>query len=209
MTILALEFSSVQRSVAVARDGKVLAEAIKKDDARATNAFGLVEKVLDDSKINREEIEAVAVGLGPGSYTGIRAAIALAQGWRLARKIKLTGIGSMAALAAQAQAAKIFGRINVVVDAQRGEFYLATWKISATELTEISPLKIVPATAVDLERRADEIFVGSETINAMYPSAAALAHLAFKSGRFELNEVLQPIYLRETNFIKLKNSVVG
>ena len=44
-------------------------------------------------------------------------------------------------LAAQAQAEKIFGRVNVVIDAQRGEFYLASWEISASERRLVSPLK--------------------------------------------------------------------
>ena len=48
----------------------------------------------------REAIEAIAVGLGPGSYTGIRAAIALAQGWQLAREVKTLGVSSVAAMAA-------------------------------------------------------------------------------------------------------------
>ena len=88
---MALEFSSEQRSAAVARDGIVLSEAVERDGGRVTNAFGLIEKALAAAKISREEIEAIAVGLGPGSYTGIRAAIAVAQGWQLARGIKLLG----------------------------------------------------------------------------------------------------------------------
>jgi tRNA threonylcarbamoyl adenosine modification protein YeaZ len=124
MMILAFEFSTAQRSVALARDGMVLAAAVETGGYRVTNAFGLTEKVLAQAKISREEIEVVAVGLGPGSYTGIRAAIAVAQGWQLARGVKLLGVSSADSLAAQAQAAKIFGRVNVVIDAQRGEFYL-------------------------------------------------------------------------------------
>jgi len=45
----------------------------------------LVERALAEAKVERGQIECVAVGLGPGSYTGIRGAIALAQGWQLAR----------------------------------------------------------------------------------------------------------------------------
>ena len=64
----------------------------------------MIEKVLAAAKIEREEIEVLAVGLGPGSYTGIRVAISIAQGWQLARGVKLLGIGSAECLAAQAQA---------------------------------------------------------------------------------------------------------
>jgi len=82
---LALEFSSSQRSVAVARAGRVLAET-SEAGGRETHAFGMIEKVLAAAKIGRAEIECLAVGLGPGSYTGIRVALSIAQGgnWRRA-----------------------------------------------------------------------------------------------------------------------------
>jgi len=94
MTILALEFSSERRSVALARDGIVLSEAVEQTGGRATNALGLIESALATAGLSRDEIEVIAVGLGPGSYTGIRAAIAVAQGWQLARGVKLLGISS-------------------------------------------------------------------------------------------------------------------
>ena len=107
-----------------------------------------MKKFWRRQKFRGKKSKIIAVGLGPGSYTGIRAAIAVAQGWQLARGVKLLGVSSAECLAAQAQAEKIFGRVNVVIDAQRGEFYLATWEISDGGGKEISPLKIVPATEV-------------------------------------------------------------
>jgi tRNA threonylcarbamoyladenosine biosynthesis protein TsaB len=202
MTILALEFSSEQRSVALARDEVVLSEAIERDGGRKTNVFGLIEKVLSAAKISREEIEAIAVGLGPGSYTGIRGAIAVAQGWQLARGIKLFGVSSMEAIAAQAQADKIFGPVNVVVDAQRGEFYLATWEISEMARIEISSLKIVAAGEIDSRQRAGEIFAGPEMARSLFPSAATVGRLAAMRVDFMSGERLTPIYLRETSFVK-------
>ena len=67
-------------------------------------AFSMIEKILGATKIEREQIEMICVGLGPGSYTGIRAAIAMAQGWQLARGTKLLGVSSVASLAEQAGA---------------------------------------------------------------------------------------------------------
>src|SRR5581483_7435321 len=112
MTILALEFSSEQRSVAVAHGNSVFEAA--ETGGRSTAAFAMIERVLAEAKIEREEIEAIAIGIGPGSYTGIRAAIAMAQGWQLARAVKLLGVSSVEAIAAQAQMEKIFGEVNVV-----------------------------------------------------------------------------------------------
>jgi len=202
MTILALEFSSHRRSVALARGGNLLAEAAETGGYRVTNAFGLMEKVLADAKISRAEIAVIAVGLGPGSYTGIRAAIAVAQGWQLATGVKLLGVSSADCLAAQAQAEKIFGRVNVAIDAQRGEFYLAGWEISASERREISPLKIVSAVELAARRNAGEICVGPEMEPPRLPTAAMLARLAAGRSDFIAGEKLEPIYLRETSFVK-------
>ena len=202
MTILAFEFSSVRRSVALARDGVVLAEVAETGGYRVTNAFGLTEKVLADAKVLREEVEAIAVGLGPGSYTGIRAAIAVAQGWQLARGIKLLGISSAECLAAQAQAEKIFGRVNVVIDAQRGEFYLAGWEISERARQEISPLKIVAAVEIEALKLAGEICVGPERERILFAGAAMVARLAAGRTDFVPGEKLEPVYLRETAFVK-------
>ena len=202
MTILAFEFSSNLRSVALARGGVVSAEATESGGYRVTNAFGLVEKALAEANIRREEIEAIAVGLGPGSYTGIRSAIALAQGWQLAHGVKLLGMSSAECLAAQAQAEQIFGRVNVVIDAQRHEFYLAQWEISIGDRKEISPLKIATAGEIEERKAAGEICVGPEAARILFPRAAMPARLASGRMDFVAGEKLEPVYLRETTFVK-------
>jgi tRNA threonylcarbamoyladenosine biosynthesis protein TsaB len=208
MTILALEFSSERRSVALARDGVVLSEAVEQTSGRGTNAFALIEKVLADAKVSRETIEAIAVGLGPGSYTGIRAGIAIAQGWHLACGVKLLGVSSAAALAAQAQAEKIFGRVNVVIDAQRGEFYLATWELGENCRMETAPLKIVPGATLEALRAAGEICAGPQADRIMFPSAAMIVRLAAEGANPATGGLLEPIYLRETTFVKAAPSRV-
>jgi tRNA threonylcarbamoyladenosine biosynthesis protein TsaB len=207
MTILALEFSSPQRSVAVARGDVILGEATEAG-GRSMAAFAMIEKVLAQAKMEREEIEAIAVGLGPGSYTGVRAAIALAQGWQLARGVKTLGVSSVAAIAEQARMGKLFGRINIIVDAQRGEFYFATFDIAEISWAGITPLKILPMTEVQSRVKEGEILIGPEAVKffpngrAIFPHAAAVAVLAAGRGDSLAGEKLEPIYLRETNFVK-------
>lgn len=100
MKILALEFSSEQRSVAVVKDGVLFSE-VWETACKHTHAFALIDLALSQAEIEREQIECVAVGLGPGSYMGTRIAIAIAQGWQLALGVKTTGINSAEALARQ------------------------------------------------------------------------------------------------------------
>jgi tRNA threonylcarbamoyl adenosine modification protein YeaZ len=213
MKILAIEFSSAQLSVAVVQAGvagahgpEALAEVVE-TGARSNHALGLVQEALRTAQLDREQVECLAIGLGPGSYAGIRSAIALAQGWELARGVKLLGISSVDCLAAQAQADGLYGRVHVVIDAQRKEFYLATYDVSADAGHEIEPLRL--ATLEEVRARiqggmligpeATEFFPGSRV---MFPRAATLGRLAWGRTDFVPGEAMVPIYLRQTQFVK-------
>jgi tRNA threonylcarbamoyl adenosine modification protein YeaZ len=212
MKILALEFSSPQRSVAVvhgAADAGPLCfgEAIE-TGARSTNALGLVEDALRQAQLDRAQIECLAIGLGPGSYNGIRLAIALAQGWQLARPIKLLGISSAECLAAQAQTEGIFGQVEVVIDAQRNEFYLAGYELNREGRREIEPLRLATLPEVQARQQAGGMIIGPEVANwfpgsrVLFPRAATLGQLARGRTDFVPGEKLEPIYLRATQFVK-------
>jgi tRNA threonylcarbamoyl adenosine modification protein YeaZ len=234
MKILALEFSSPQRSVSVihwppqalhsphsshpshrialvqtpTETGPLaLGEAIE-TSARSTNALDLVEKALRQAQLDRAQIECLAIGLGPGSYNGIRLSLALAQGWQLAREVKLLGISTAECLAAQAQAEGIAGPVHVVIDAQRGEFYLASYNLSATGYAEIEPLRLASLQEVQARLQARGVIVGPEVTKwfpgsrVLFPRASTLGRLVQGHTDFVPGEKLEPIYLRPTQFVK-------
>ncbi len=128
MKILAIEFSSARRGVAVVEGGRVL--GLAEGDGLTPGPFALIESALRAAGVEREQIECIALGRGPGSYTGVRSAIALAQGWQLALGVKLLAISSAEVLAATAQTAGVTGRVAVVIDALRGEFYSASYAVA-------------------------------------------------------------------------------
>jgi tRNA threonylcarbamoyladenosine biosynthesis protein TsaB len=219
MKILALEFSSPQRSVAVlARRGSssevghneptAASEII--ETGQKSNPIGMIDSVLRQAQIEREQVDCIAVGLGPGSYTGIRLAIAIAQGWQLASRdsIKLLGISSAEALAAEAQSNGFEGRCHIVIDAQRGEFYAASYEVGADGLNELVPLKLASLAELKAREAAGEQILGPEVrkwfpdSRIIFPRAATVARLAFPRRDFISGENLQPIYLREPTFIK-------
>jgi tRNA threonylcarbamoyladenosine biosynthesis protein TsaB len=212
MKILALEFSSPQRSVAVddAQGGRTphaVAEVIETGGI-ATKPLQMIDQALREAKLEREQIEVLAVGLGPGSYTGIRTAIALAQGWHLARGVKLVGISSAECIAAEAQAADITGQVTVVIDAQRGDFYLASYELSPAGRRELQPLRLAPSAEVQALRNSGVLCIGPESIphfpkaRLVFPRARILARLAIGRSDFVDGAQLEPIYLRETAFLK-------
>lgn len=207
MTLLALECSSHRRSVALWRDGRVLVETCQ-SAGQSTALLALVDEALGIAAVAREAVERIAVGLGPGSYTGIRAAIAIAQGWELATAARLTGVESTAACARRCHARGLRGHTGIVVDAQRGEFYVAEYDLSTDPITLLAPLRIVSRDALGRLSRDGVQLAGPDLRESglpgqvVEPDAAAVAELAAARETPVPGEALEPIYLRPTSFTK-------
>jgi len=240
MKILALEFSSSERSVAIvqgrgprpatesdslsvhevastptgaSKDTSWKVAEVVESGALGANAIGMIETALCRAQVEREQIERLVVGLGPGSYNGIRLAIAVAQGWQLAsgeEGIKLLGISSAECIAVQGQEEGLAGRVNVVIDAQRGEFYLAGYDLEAKAWNAVEPLRLVTLQEVQRRDSAGERFIGPDVAaqlragRRVFPRAATLGLLALGRNDFVAGEKLEPIYLRQTSFVKAK-----
>jgi tRNA threonylcarbamoyladenosine biosynthesis protein TsaB len=209
MKILALEFSSALRSVAVADlndngERKILSST-EDADFRAVTNLTLIDRALHTARLKPADISLIALGLGPGSYTGIRSGIAIAQGWQLGRHVQTIGLSSVLCLAEEARARGISGEVTILIDAQRGDVYLQTFRLSQNAATALDSLRIITKTAIP----NTGIFVGPEASDFvsgalnLSPSAATLARLANPAAAMPA-EQLEPIYLRETTFVKAR-----
>jgi tRNA threonylcarbamoyladenosine biosynthesis protein TsaB len=207
MKILSLEFSSNVRSVALADGARIVATA-SQHEGKHTRALALIDQAMAQAAWRPESVESIAVGLGPGSYTGIRMAIALAQGWHLARGTPLQGHCSVDVLVEQARAQGLTGSVSIAIDAQRAEFYIATYSIDArsSELTE--PLHICPRSEIQARLDRGACVVGPdlspwfENARPLNPQADALAALAARAPLPGPGAELEPVYLRPVAFVK-------
>lgn len=200
-TLLALEFSTEHRSVAVVRDGIILAET-RQEAGRSTRVFARVAETLAAAGVTPAEVDALAVGIGPGSYTGIRLAISVAQGWSLAtgeeRPIPVIPISSFVVLAASLQ-----GPVWLASDAQREEWAVA--RVDGGEVLEDARLLSIAEVRVLANQHR---FVGAEIFGALgigetaYPTAGCLGRLAALQPRAVPPETLAPVYLRTAAFVK-------
>jgi tRNA threonylcarbamoyladenosine biosynthesis protein TsaB len=192
MTTLAFELSSRQGSIALLENGEALCERSFPNDRKDSGAF------FENVEVCLKRFgapEKIVVGLGPGSYAGVRIALASAIGLRTAVGAKVLGIASICALDVEARDYCVIG------DARRQSFYLA--RISAGRLMEGPTL----FSADDLQARITEATTpvySSETLpqfpraNLAYPTARRLAELArFQSAEIDDSRPLEPIYLRE------------
>ena len=208
MKTLAVEFSSDKRSVAVLDGDKLLAEKTE-SLGRNTEAIRLIESALTQAQTGRRDIECIAIGVGPGSYTGIRTAIALTQGWQLAAEIKVQPVDSLEALAFGQQAAGERGLITYAVDAARGEFYIAKFELGDTGIKKIERTHLIKRREFELLMSSQQMIMGPgleknfSAASDRYPAAKDVGGIAsVKKVNFIEASELEPVYLRKLDFVK-------
>jgi tRNA threonylcarbamoyladenosine biosynthesis protein TsaB len=197
MKILALDFSTLRRSAAVLDENGNVLSSLTQPAQRAGSPFPLISQAL--ASLDPAAIDAIAIGLGPGSYTGIRSSLAIAQGWNLARNIPAAGVSSAEAIAFAAFEKGLRGVAEVVIDAQRSEVYSALYNLDDFSL--LRPLKILPQPETK-KLIGPEAKRWSEDGVVIEPTAAVIAKLALRENKFGPPEILEAIYLRDPSFVK-------
>ncbi len=114
MLILAFDTATDVATSALVSDGEVLGERT----SRAVTVLEDVDALLRQAGAHTRELEGLAVGIGPGSFTGVRIGLATARGLALALGVPVAGVSTLDALAAGAPGA------TPVVDARRGEVFV-------------------------------------------------------------------------------------
>jgi tRNA threonylcarbamoyl adenosine modification protein YeaZ len=220
MITLAIDTSTPRGAVALLRDDKPLAEGIFDRSQPGQNLFDTTAQLLSANQLLVNDIGLLAVGLGPGSFTGIRVGIAAAKGLALPRKLPIKGASSFDALALTAlpQLPRDCPQLCVLGDARRDEIYFALYdqqgrcakkcQIATIEAVadEIHhPIWFVSSEMGRYKDGITALFGGFASIceTPLFPSAAAVGWLAYHQFRDQggrSDEELEPIYLRETEY---------
>jgi tRNA threonylcarbamoyladenosine biosynthesis protein TsaB len=109
--------------------------------AHATRLLALIEQALEGAGATWDAVTLIAVGVGPGGFTGLRHGIATARALAQARALPVTGVSSLEALAAAAAADAADRPATAVIDARRGEVFAAAWRHGRRVL---EPVAIAP-----------------------------------------------------------------
>jgi tRNA threonylcarbamoyladenosine biosynthesis protein TsaB len=130
---LAVETSTRVGSVAVWRDGLAFEQTLAIQGAHSELLLPAIDHALAVTQTAPDEVAAVVVGSGPGSFTGVRIAASLAKGWSMARGTPLYAYSSLLSVAAGCAAS---GPVCALFDARRGQVYGACYELTTRGATE-------------------------------------------------------------------------
>jgi tRNA threonylcarbamoyladenosine biosynthesis protein TsaB len=131
--VLAVETSGRYGSIAIAQDGQLINEiAFNKPLQHSALIFPTIQKLLNNCKQKPRNIKQIYISIGPGSFTGLRIAVSLAKCMHLANKTKIIPVNTLDVIAQNANGTSA-DRIATVLDAKRGQFFIAIFQRKGNE----------------------------------------------------------------------------
>ncbi|WP_162127114.1 tRNA (adenosine(37)-N6)-threonylcarbamoyltransferase complex dimerization subunit type 1 TsaB [Flavobacterium phycosphaerae] len=211
--ILNIETATKNCSVSLAKDGiTVLYQEIAEQGySHAEKLHVFIEDILKKSQVNFQEIKAIAVSKGPGSYTGLRIGVSTAKGLCYALGIPLISVDTLQVLAQQVSVEN--GLIVPMLDARRMEVYSAVFdsnhhkimEVQAEVLTDKSYADITETIYIvgDCQEKCQTVLTAANfnfLPEVIFPSAkemSALSFAKFLQNEFEDVAYFEPFYLKD------------
>ena len=219
--ILNLETATTNCSVSLAKDGDVI--AIHEDNSpkysHSENLHRFIEHCLQEAGVQVSDLHAVAVGKGPGSFTGLRIGVSAAKGLCYALGIPLISTSTLRVLAAQPAVQE--GLLIPMLDARRDEVYTAVYDTALNEVHAPWAEILKPNSFSELAPKGPLHFIGGGAQKAgdilktpgpewypdLVPSAREMAILSYKNfldKHFEDTAYFEPYYLKDFVGVKKK-----
>lgn len=228
--LLAFDTATKHCAVVLAENGRVLAERVDASDrlshAEVLNVF--IDAVMRDAGRELRDLSGVAVGIGPGSYTGLRIGLSAAKGLCFALDIPIFGLPTLEVLVheliATGQSMEAGQRLLPMVDARRMEVFTAIYDHTASAATNAAPLILDEPWCASLDPQLQNVVFGDGAdkaaglfpekswiahIPGIRPSSAGLAacaHKYYSSGRPSDLAYLVPDYGKEANVAQPKRT---
>ncbi len=222
MKILGIDSSGIVASAAIADEENIIAEfTVNNRQTHSQTLLPMIDKVIKMAEIEPDEIDAIAVASGPGSFTGLRIGSATAKGMGLALNKPIVSVSTLEGLAYRM--ACFEGAICPIMDARRNQVYTAVYDMEDKHLKVIIEQKAADIHEIikqlnDIGRKTiflgDGVHVYNNVIAAechteylfapahmsmqSAASTAVLGMLYFKEGKFESAARHRPFYLRQS-----------
>ncbi|ABV87773.1 tRNA (adenosine(37)-N6)-threonylcarbamoyltransferase complex dimerization subunit type 1 TsaB [Shewanella pealeana] len=218
LSVLALDTCTESCSAAVSHQGIVYSEQADAPREHSQRLLPMVKSVLAQAQLKLQDVDVIAYGRGPGSFTGIRICTSISQGLALGQELPVIGISTLAAMA-QSAIDKGATQVLAAIDARMGEIYWGQY-ISVDGLATLVDQEVVSApeaivlsldetstiaacgTGFDAYPQLIELLPTIELCEAAkFPEARymlALAQDGVEKGQTTSVDDLAPVYLRDT-----------
>lgn len=224
MRILGIDSATLTIGVAILDGDRVVAAARHNAKGRTNDLLVTVDQLCREATVAPTELDAIAIGAGPGSFTGLRIGMATAKGIAFAAGKPLWAVSSLAALALDAAAAPDAVIVSVL-DARKGEVYVGCFDGVARPLSEervLAPGAVAEFVRGVIGDRAasyvgDGITAYPDTFTPLAerwlvttPSGVAVARLALAGTRIDVTTGGSPTYIRPSEAeVKYPDGVPG
>ena len=221
MNVLGIDTATAVASVALLADGRVLAEARSDTAGHRADLLVLVDDVCRRAGVAGRDLDGVAIGAGPGSFTGLRIGMATAKGIAFAAQRPLWAVSSLAALAEAELEREPSGFVVGVLDARRGEVYAGAYRHASTGIALVGDERVLPPGELPEFAPPGARFAGDAATAypelaglpgtwGVTPSGAAVARLALAGSRVDVLVTGSPSYIRPSEAeVKYPDGVPG
>lgn len=162
--VMGIDTAGATAAIALVADGRLMAEVAGAGGSHCARLPAAVEELLGQTGIGFSDLRGVAVGLGPGSFTGLRVGLSYVKGLCLALNCAVVGVSTfdamvLAALECRQQLA--FGTIVCpVIDARKGEVYAGLYRVAADGVEKVSGALVLPLEQLVHQVPGEVIFAG-------------------------------------------------
>lgn len=174
MKILCIETATTLCSIGIANAGKLVAlKEVNEGYSHAERIEGLIDDALTQAGMTLSDLDAIAVGKGPGSYTGLRIGVSLAKGLCLGLNIPLIAVNTLATMARHPKVMSFSGVRIPMLDARRMEVYTAGFNSAHEEVFPTQAI-VVDGNSFDFLPDTPVVFMGP----GMDKCKEALSHIS-------------------------------
>lgn len=194
-TLLALDASTDACVVALRHQGRDYLETDDTPRMHARRMLPMVSTILEKAGLSPQDVDALAVGIGPGSFTGIRIAVGLAQGMALGLDCPVHPVCSLAAAAWSVARSHAGTPVALIRDARMGEHYVGVFVWENESLKVLLPPQLSPHEATGALLKLWSPLLAGDEGQAVWPDGTALLELAATVPAVR-PDALEPAYLR-------------
>ncbi len=178
MNILAIDTSAVTASCALRNEKGLIAQAeLRNGLTHSQTILPMVSDMLKNAHISLDNVDLLAVNVGPGSFTGVRIGVAAVKGLAFTRRIPCAAVSTLESMVYPLVGLPISGTVCAVMDARRGQVYTASFSVEKGSVERLTPDRAISIEDLkkELENAKKSVFLVGDGADLCYNTLQPIA----------------------------------